>query len=116
MHKGSRKADDDNLIAKLGPLRRYAQPLTRDAAQAEDLVHDTLLRAHEHRSAFRTGGNMRSWFVSILHNTFFIPAENRERRPGVLDRNRAAEPGFRGGAGWKLVGVTKCELSINMNC
>jgi RNA polymerase sigma-70 factor (ECF subfamily) len=45
MHKDSRKADDDNVIAQLGPLRRYAQSLTRDAAQAEDLVHDTLLRA-----------------------------------------------------------------------
>src|SRR5258708_23774298 len=69
MHKGSRKADDDNVIAQLGPLRRYAQSLTRDAAQAEDLVHDTLLRAYEHRSDFRTGGNMPSWFLSLLHNT-----------------------------------------------
>src|SRR5258706_13199615 len=92
MHKGSRKADDDNVIAQLGPLRRYAQSLTRDAAQAEDLVHDTLLRAYEHRSAFRAGGNMRSWLLSIQPQR----GPNRCAKPtgsgvGLNSDSRAAE-------------------------
>src|SRR5258706_2541896 len=53
MHKGSRKADDDNVIAQLGPLRRYAQSLTRDAAQAEDLVHDTRAATRSRLRAMR---------------------------------------------------------------
>jgi RNA polymerase sigma-70 factor (ECF subfamily) len=87
MHKDSRIADDDNVIAQLGPLRRYAQSLTRDVAQAEDLVHDTLLRAYEHRSAFRTGGNMRSWLLSILHNTFI---DTRRKRGAEMRRDTEA--------------------------
>ena len=60
----------DDVIGQLGPLRRYARALTRDETQAEDLVHDALVRAYERRSTFRLGGNLRTWLLSILHNTF----------------------------------------------
>lgn len=59
-----------DVIGLLGPLRRYARSLTRDETQAEDLVQDTLVRAYERRSSFRSGGNLRGWLLSILHNTF----------------------------------------------
>lgn len=42
--------------------------LTRDPTDAEDLVHDTLVRAYERRNTFHQGGNLRSWLLSILHN------------------------------------------------
>jgi RNA polymerase sigma-70 factor (ECF subfamily) len=59
-----------DVICLLGPLRRYARSLTRDESQAEDLVQDTLVRAYEGRSSFRSGGNLRGWLLAILHNTF----------------------------------------------
>jgi RNA polymerase sigma-70 factor (ECF subfamily) len=59
-----------DVVGLLGPLRRYARSLTRDEVQAEDLVQDTLVRAYERRSSFRSGGNLRGWLLSILHNTF----------------------------------------------
>ena len=59
-----------DVIGLLGPLRRYARSLTRDETQAEDLVHDTLVRAYERRGSFRSGGNLRAWLLSILHNAF----------------------------------------------
>ena len=37
---------------------------------AEDLVHDALVRAYERRASFRPSGNIRSWLLSIVHNTF----------------------------------------------
>ncbi|HEX2726583.1 MAG TPA: sigma-70 family RNA polymerase sigma factor [Beijerinckiaceae bacterium] len=60
----------DDVIAQLAPLRRYARTLTRDESQAEDLVHDALVRAYERRSTFRAGASLRNWLLSILHNTF----------------------------------------------
>jgi RNA polymerase sigma factor (sigma-70 family) len=65
-----------DVIGLLGPLRRYARSLTRDETQAEDLVQDTLVRAYERRGSFRSGGNLRGWLLSILHNTFI---DNRRR-------------------------------------
>lgn len=59
-----------DLVALLGPLRRYARSLTRDPVQAEDLVQDALVRAYDRRATFRTGGSPRAWLLSILHNTF----------------------------------------------
>src|SRR4029453_15024141 len=66
----SRSESGDDVIAQLAPLRRYARALTRDESQAEDLVHDALVRAYERRSTFRSGANLRNWLLSILHNTF----------------------------------------------
>ena len=59
-----------DVIGQLGPLRRYARALTRDEAQADDLVQDALVRALERKATFRSGGNLRGWLLSILHNTF----------------------------------------------
>ena len=59
-----------DVTGLLGPLRRYARSLTRDESQAEDLVQDALVRAYEHHGSFRSGGNLRGWLLSILHNTF----------------------------------------------
>lgn len=49
-------------------LRRYALKLTRCPADADDLVHDTLLRAMERKETFDPARNIQSWLVSILHN------------------------------------------------
>ncbi|WP_421916897.1 sigma-70 family RNA polymerase sigma factor [Mesorhizobium sp.] len=59
-----------DIIGQLGSLRRYARSLTRDSVDAEDLVHDALVRAYERRGTFRSGGNLRAWLLSIVHNTF----------------------------------------------
>ncbi|MFL5135203.1 MAG: sigma-70 family RNA polymerase sigma factor [Microvirga sp.] len=59
-----------DVIGLLGPLRRYARSLTRDETQADDLVQDTLVRAYERHGSIRSGGNLRGWLLSILHNAF----------------------------------------------
>ena len=66
-----------DVIGQLGSLRRYARSLTRDANEAEDLVHDALVRAYERRGSFRRGGNLRAWLLSILHNAFIDTLRSR---------------------------------------
>lgn len=58
-----------DVIRQLGVLRRYARSLVRNQADAEDLVHDALVKAYERRSTFRAGANLRNWLMSIVHNT-----------------------------------------------
>ena len=57
-----------DVLAQLSSLRRYARSLVRNADEAEDLVHDALVRAYERKSTFRSSANLRSWLLSILHN------------------------------------------------
>jgi RNA polymerase sigma-70 factor (ECF subfamily) len=78
-----------DVIGLLGPLRRYARSLTRDDAQAEDLVQDALVRAYERRGTFRAGASLRTWLLSILHNVFID--ERRRRAADQRQRRRVAE-------------------------
>ena len=59
-----------DVLGQLPSLRRYAHSLTRSDSDAEDLVHDALVRAYEKRASFRAGHNIRVWLLSILHNIF----------------------------------------------
>lgn len=87
-----------DVLGQLGALRRYARSLTRDGAEAEDLVHDALVRAYERRASFRRGGNIRAWLLSILHNTFVDSTRSRKaearriERAGHLAEARQAAP------------------------
>lgn len=74
-----------DVLAQLGPLRRYARSLTRSEADAEDLVQDALLRAYEKRATFQTGQNLKVWLMSILHNLFVS-----QWRRGKVEASRLA--------------------------
>ena len=66
-------------LAHLPTLLAVGTRLTRNAAEAEDLVQDTLLKALRAREHFAQGSNMRAWLLRILTNTFI----NRYRRGGL---------------------------------
>jgi RNA polymerase sigma-70 factor (ECF subfamily) len=83
MNPGKTRFD---VLGQLGSLRRYARSLTRNGADAEDLVHDTLVRAYERRASFRRGGNLRAWLLSILHNTFVDGARSRRAEAARVER------------------------------
>jgi RNA polymerase sigma-70 factor (ECF subfamily) len=73
---------ESEAIGHLGALLGVAGRLTRNPADAQDLVQDTLLKAMRARDQFESGTNMRAWLLRILTNTFI----NRYRRGG-LERN-----------------------------
>ncbi|TPJ54162.1 sigma-70 family RNA polymerase sigma factor [Mesorhizobium sp. B2-6-4] len=75
-----------DIVGQLGSLRRYARSLTRDGADAEDLVHDALVRAYERRGTFRSGGNLRAWLLSIVHNTFIDRMRSRRSEAARLEQ------------------------------
>src|SRR6186713_941236 len=70
---------ETEAIAQLSALLGVASRLTRNPADAQDLVQDTLLEAMRARDQFEAGTNMRAWLLRILTNTFI----NRYRRGGL---------------------------------
>ncbi len=66
-------------LSHLSSLLAVATRLTRNGAEAEDLVQDTLVKALRARAQFEAGTNMRAWLLRILTNTFI----NRYRRGGL---------------------------------
>lgn len=51
-------------------LYNFAQWLTQDRAEAEDLVQETYAKALKGFSSFQPGTNFRAWMYRILRNTF----------------------------------------------
>ena len=58
-------------IGYLDTLYRAALRLTRDPAQAEDLVQDTYVRALRYQHSYQTGTNMKAWLFAIMRNLFW---------------------------------------------
>lgn len=75
-----------DVIGHLASLRRYARSLVRSPSDAEDLVHDALVKAFEHRQTFRSGSSLRNWLLSIVHNTHV----DRHRAAKVMSRRNDA--------------------------
>jgi RNA polymerase sigma-70 factor, ECF subfamily len=61
------------------------------AADAEDAVQDTLLRAWRARDGYRGGASVRTWLHAIATNTCLTALRSRSRRP-VLSVPDAPEP------------------------
>jgi len=75
-----------NVTEQLPALRRYARALTRNEAEADDLVHDAVVRAYENRASFRPDGDLKSWLFSILHNTFVSGIRSSRAHAARIDR------------------------------
>src|SRR6478735_6467192 len=68
-------------------LYAVALRMTRRAADAEDLVQDTLLKGLRARHQFQVGTILKGWLMRILTNTFI----NRYKR-GSLERSVLSGP------------------------
>ena len=62
-------------------LYNLAHWLTRDAAEAEDLVQETYARALRGFSSFQQGTNFRAWIFRILRNAFFTSRTGLDKGP-----------------------------------
>jgi RNA polymerase sigma-70 factor (ECF subfamily) len=79
------------VLPEIDVLYRVARSITRHAADAEDLVQDTMLRAFRAIDRF-DGRHPRAWLLTIMRNAEINRV--RRRRPGLLtDPDGAADHG-----------------------
>jgi RNA polymerase sigma-70 factor, ECF subfamily len=72
----------EQVLPELEVLYRVARRLTGSAADAEDLVQDTLLKAYRAFDRF-DGRYLRAWLLTIMRNHH--RNQLRKRRPDLLD-------------------------------
>ncbi len=66
-------------------LYSAALRMTRNSADAEDLVQETFLKAYRSFASFQDGTNLRAWLFRILTNTFINIYRAKQRRPVETD-------------------------------
>ena len=73
-------------LPQLSHLYSSALYLTKDKAEAEDLVQETYLRAFRFFDKFETGTNIRAWLLSIQRNLLLPPMNVRDGLGGIVDK------------------------------
>lgn len=72
-----------------------AMRLTRNPADAEDLVQETYLKAFRFADQFEPGTNLKAWLHTILHNTFLNMRRQSDRDPVEVDSELADQAAVR---------------------
>ena len=79
------------VLQHLDALYATALRLTRNRADAEDLVQDTLVRALRFGDRFTPGTNLKAWLYTILHNAWRNRRRDAQRDPVAADSDLVDE-------------------------
>jgi len=66
-------------------LHYFAQTLTRNQEEAEDLVHDTVVKALTNRDKFQANTNLKAWTFTIMKNTFINNYRRNAKANTIID-------------------------------
>ncbi|MGH2625886.1 MAG: sigma-70 family RNA polymerase sigma factor [Anaerolineales bacterium] len=78
-------AFEQELLASIEAVHRFALRLAGDLSAAEDLVQETYLRALAHRDQYTPGTNCRAWMFTICRNVFVKGAMRDAREVATED-------------------------------
>src|SRR5690348_13674452 len=72
---------EQEVLPFLDQLYSAALRMTRNPADAEDLVQETFAKAYASFHQFQQGTNLKAWLFRILTNTFINTYRKRQREP-----------------------------------
>jgi len=77
--------EDTAFSCHISMLFRYAMVLTRNQAEAEDLVQETYVRAFKAKSGLYDDSNVRGWLFTILRNIWLNQLRQNRAYPKFVD-------------------------------
>jgi RNA polymerase sigma-70 factor (ECF subfamily) len=80
-----REAFEAEALVHLDLLYNSAMQMTRNAADAQDLVQDTFVKAYRFFDRFKSGTNCKAWLFKIMKNSFINTFRKRSRQPARVD-------------------------------
>ena len=88
----ARRAEfEETTLIHIHALYNMALKLTRNEAEAEDLLQDTFVRAYRFFDQFQRGTNAKAWLFRILRNSFINRYRRARRHPEEVDYSRIDE-------------------------
>jgi RNA polymerase sigma-70 factor (ECF subfamily) len=84
-HRERDRRFERDALPWLDDVHRFALSMTRDAADADDVVQETFLRAYRSWHTFEPGSDCRRWLFAICRNVFLRTRERERRHVDVDD-------------------------------
>jgi RNA polymerase sigma-70 factor (ECF subfamily) len=76
---------DVSELPYIDGLYGYAMAITRNPAEAEDLVQETYVRAIPAMGSLPADSNLKSWLFTILRNIWLNQLRRRRTAPGIVE-------------------------------
>jgi RNA polymerase sigma-70 factor (ECF subfamily) len=92
-------------LTALDDVYRFARSLTRDEADAEDVLQETYLRAFRSWHTFQAGTDVRRWLFTIARNVFLRSREKGQREVTLDDDGAEIVDAVQAVEGWVLKGL-----------
>ena len=83
-----------DVLPLLPGMYGAALRMTRNPADAEDLLQDTTLRAYRGFASFQEGTNLKAWLYRILTNSYINTYRKRQREPKTVEGPEDKEDWF----------------------
>lgn len=118
---GNRAPGDESVEDRTARFERDAMPLldqlygaalrmTRNPADAEDLVQETFLKAYSAFGSFRRGTNLKAWLYRILTNTYINGYRKRQRQPVASPTEEITDYQLAQAGGHSSTGLRSAEM------
>lgn len=76
---------EQEMMPYMDMLHSYAQYLSGDKEQADDLLQDTYLKAFRFFDKFTPGTNAKAWLYRIMKNTYINEYRRTNRLPEIVE-------------------------------
>jgi RNA polymerase sigma-70 factor (ECF subfamily) len=81
----------EEAIPLLDSLYAGALRMTRNPADAEDLLQETMMRAYRSFDRFEAGTNLKAWLFRILTNAYINTYRKKQREPQKISQDEVAD-------------------------
>ena len=100
----------EQALPMLDQLYRAAWRYTRNHADAEDLVQETMMKAYRSFGQFSQGTNIRAWLFRIMTTTWINRYRGMQRRPAEVLTEQLSDLEFNPAVRQSSVATASAEL------
>lgn len=101
---------EQDALPLLDQLYGAALRMTRNPADAEDLVQETYVKAFTAFSSFKKGTNLKAWMYRILTNTYINSYRKKQRQPAQYPTDEITDWQLAASAEHTSTGLRSAEI------
>lgn len=101
---------ETDALPLLDQLYGAALGMTRNPADAQDLVQETYMKAYRAFRSFKPGTNLKAWMYRILTNTYISQYRKAQRRPSESSADEMTDWQVAESASHDAVGLESAEV------